>query len=49
MVKVLKQRIESEELKLLRSLHIRMNLVDQDFKNYMNIEKGFEGEKKYDI
>lgn len=48
MVKVLKQRFESEELKLLRSLHIRMKLFDQDLKNYMNLEKGFEGEKKYD-
>jgi hypothetical protein len=49
MVKVLKHRFESEELKLLRSLHIRMKLLDQDFKNYMNLEKGFEGEKNYDI
>jgi hypothetical protein len=51
MVKVLKHRTESEELKLLRSLHIRMKLADQDFKNYMNmnLEKGFEGEKQYDI
>jgi hypothetical protein len=49
MVNVLKQRSESQELKLLRSLHIRMKLADEDFKNYMNLEKGFEGEKKYDI
>jgi hypothetical protein len=49
MVNVLKHRSESEELRLLRSLHIRMKLADQDFKNYMNLEKGFEGEKKYDI
>jgi hypothetical protein len=48
MVNVLKHRFESEELKLLRSLHIRMKLLDQDFKNYMNLEKGFEGEQKYD-
>jgi hypothetical protein len=40
MVKVLKHRVESEELKLLRSLHIRMQLSDQDFKNYTNLEKG---------
>jgi hypothetical protein len=49
MVNVLKQRIETEELKLLRSLHIRMNLSDLDLKSYMNLEKGFEGEKKYDL
>lgn len=49
MVKVLKHRLESEELKLLRSLHIRMKLTDQDLKNYKNLEKGFEGEKKYDL
>jgi hypothetical protein len=49
MVNVLKHRFESEELKLLRSLHIRMQLADQDFKNYLNLEKGYEGEKKYDV
>ncbi|WP_078545071.1 nuclease-related domain-containing protein [Litchfieldia alkalitelluris] len=42
-IHVLKQRSESEELLILRSLKIRTNLMDQE-SYYFNLEKGLQGE-----
>ncbi|WP_322107581.1 nuclease-related domain-containing protein [Cytobacillus dafuensis] len=38
---------ESVELKLLRLLKRRMNLSTKEKQNYLNLEKGFEGEQKF--
>jgi hypothetical protein len=43
-----KHRIISEELQLLTYLNRRMNLPEKDARNYWNLKKGFEGEKKFD-
>ena len=44
-----KKRQIPKELRILRFLNARMVLLDQDRKNYFNAEKGFEGEKKFDL
>jgi hypothetical protein len=43
-----KKRSESKELLALRSLNIRMRLSKKDKQHYLNLEKGFEGEVKFD-
>lgn len=45
---VVKARCESEELLKFRSLHLRMVLSPKDANYYSNLEKGFEGECKFD-
>lgn len=43
-----KLRTESKELSVLRSLHLRMELPAKDAINLYKLEKGFEGERKFD-
>lgn len=45
---ILKFRYEPEELKLLQCLHGRMRLSPKDYSHFLNLEKGFSGEKKFD-
>ncbi|MGM0904789.1 MAG: hypothetical protein ACQEXB_27495 [Bacillota bacterium] len=45
---ILKPRQVSDELKLMRILNARMELTEKDKQNYLNLEKGFEGELKFD-
>lgn len=40
---IFKPRSEPVELKLLRSLIVRMNLADEEKKTYLNFKKGFQG------
>lgn len=42
-------RQESEKLLLFRSLNSRMTLTSKDMSTYINLEKGFEGEKRFDV
>lgn len=44
----MKHRTESRELIILRYLHLRMDLASKEKQYYVNLEKGFEGEKKFD-
>jgi hypothetical protein len=45
----MKPRYESKELKIMRSLNVRMKLSQKD-KNYLdNLEKGYMGEKRFDL
>ncbi|KAB2329253.1 NERD domain-containing protein [Cytobacillus depressus] len=44
----LKPRAVSNELEILRSLNIRMNLPAKDRKHYLNLEKGYQGEAIFD-
>jgi hypothetical protein len=44
----LKPRTESDEIKILRSLHTRMELSAGDKKLYFSLQKGYEGEVKFD-
>lgn len=44
----LKPRTLSNELKILQSLNIRMNLLAKDRKHYLNLEKGYQGEVIFD-
>ncbi|MFO1445210.1 NERD domain-containing protein [Bacillus sp. Bva_UNVM-123] len=44
----MKHRTESRELIILRSLHVRMELSSKEKQYYINLEKGYEGEKKFD-
>lgn len=44
----LKHRIEPVELRLMRSLNTRMKLPSKDKKNYLNKEKGYQGELMFD-
>ncbi|WP_246629314.1 nuclease-related domain-containing protein [Mesobacillus maritimus] len=46
---IIKHRQVSDELKLLRILNARMELAETDKQNYLNLEKGFEGEIKFDV
>lgn len=43
-----KNRFESEELQILKALHVRMELTDKDKQYYANLQKGFEGEVMFD-
>ena len=45
---IIKHRQVPDELKLLRILSARMDLAETDKQNYLNLEKGFEGEIKFD-
>lgn len=44
-----KARIESDEIKIWRSLSTRMNLTDDEQKNFLYLEKGFAGEVQFDL
>ncbi|WP_121611374.1 nuclease-related domain-containing protein [Mesobacillus foraminis] len=44
-----KPRLATSELKLLRLLNARMNLTGREKQHYLNLEKGFEGELKFDL
>ena len=46
---IAKQRKETDELKLFRCLNLRMDLTMKDANHYLFLEKGFEGEKKFDF
>ncbi len=43
-----KPRIESNELKILRVLNIRMILSEKDKQQYFTLKKGYEGEVMFD-
>lgn len=45
---ILKEREVPFELRLLRSLHTRMDLTEKDQQYLANLEKGYEGEKRFD-
>jgi len=45
---ILRHRYEPVELKILRSLNVRMNLSDKDKLSYHKLEKGFKGELAFD-
>jgi hypothetical protein len=45
---VIKPLTEPPEYKILRSLYVRMDLPEEDVKNYLYQKKGFEGEKQFD-
>jgi hypothetical protein len=45
---IIKERHESKELMILRSLNARMDLAAKELNHYLNLEKGFIGEKKFD-
>jgi hypothetical protein len=44
-----KPRVEKDELKLMRFLNTRMDLPEKDKKHFLNLQKGFEGEKMFDL
>ena len=44
----IKPRYESVELRVLRSLNNRLELADKKRNYYLNFEKGYAGEKKFD-
>ncbi|MBB6447087.1 nuclease-related domain-containing protein [Bacillus benzoevorans] len=46
---ILKERTESEELLVMRSLNARMELTEKERFHYQNIEKGYEGELQFDL
>lgn len=46
---LLKDRSESEELLALRILNTRMELTEKEKFHYLNLEKGYEGEVKFDL
>lgn len=46
---LLKERSESEELFIMRSLNKRMKLTEKERFHYQNIEKGYEGEIQFDL
>lgn len=48
MMMVLKPRVVSDELKLFRSINARMNLGVKEKQQYINLEKGYEGEVEFD-
>ena len=43
-----KRRYESTELHILEYLNTRMDLSEGDKRNYLNLKKGYEGEKLFD-
>jgi len=43
-----KSRTESQDLLILKSLNVRMNLPDKDKHHYLNLKKGYEGEVIFD-
>jgi hypothetical protein len=46
---LLKGRTESDELLKYRYLNMRMELTEKEKFKYTNLEKGYEGEKKFDL
>lgn len=46
---LIKNRSESHELLKMRSLNMRMKLSEKEKGYYTNLEKGYEGEKKFDL
>lgn len=46
---ILKQRVESKELRTLRALNARMSLLEKERNYYLNLEKGFVGELEFDM
>jgi hypothetical protein len=46
---ILKGRTESEELLKYRYLNMRMEMTEKEKFKYSNLEKGYEGEKKFDM
>lgn len=44
-----KERVEKAELKILRILHHRTESTEDEAKYYFNQEKGFKGEKTFDL
>lgn len=46
---LLKDRMEPVELLIMKSLYTRSNLSEQEKYYYLSLEKGFEGEKKFDM
>ncbi|MEH7334991.1 nuclease-related domain-containing protein [Neobacillus drentensis] len=44
-----KGRVESDELKSLRILNIRMELSEQEKRHLFNLEKGYDGEVNFDL
>ncbi|WP_343223143.1 nuclease-related domain-containing protein [Mesobacillus maritimus] len=46
---LLKRRTESTELLGLRYLNTRMDLPTKDKFHYLNLEKGYEGERRFDL
>jgi hypothetical protein len=46
---ILKGRSESDELMTMRYLHKRMELTEKEKFYYFNLEKGYEGEGKFDL
>jgi hypothetical protein len=45
----IKNRTESLELKILRILNTRMDLLTNEYKRFLNLDKGYEGEVKFDL
>ncbi|WP_010097983.1 hypothetical protein [Ornithinibacillus scapharcae] len=45
---IVKEREVPIELRLLRSLHTRMELAEKDRQYLSNLEKGYEGENLFD-
>ncbi|WP_409254288.1 nuclease-related domain-containing protein [Bacillus sp. SCS-153A] len=45
---MMKERMESEELRVYRSLNVRKTLNAKEKHHYAGLEKGFEGEKLFD-
>lgn len=45
---LLKDRSESDELLAMRYLHTRTELTEKEKYHYLNLEKGYEGELKFD-
>ncbi|GAE25399.1 hypothetical protein JCM9140_1391 [Halalkalibacter wakoensis JCM 9140] len=45
---ILKSRNEPVELQVLRSLRLRMRLTNKEESYYLQLDKGYEGEKKFD-
>ncbi|WP_157951003.1 nuclease-related domain-containing protein [Peribacillus acanthi] len=46
---IIKPRCMSKELKIWRAVTSRMNLSVKEITYYSNLEKGFKGEKKFDV
>ncbi|CRK85148.1 nuclease-related domain-containing protein [Neobacillus massiliamazoniensis] len=44
-----KPRVEKDELKLMRFLNTRMDLLEKDKKHFLNLQKGYEGEGMFDL
>lgn len=46
---IIKPRDEPVDLKLLKYLDLRMNVPEKEKKNYLNLQKGFQGELQFDV